>query len=332
MSFFENVQELRGNVHLRQEDMNLFCQRATWYQKQGRLILQENVRILDSQKELSADYIIFYENERREEAQGNVRVVDSTTVLTAERLVYFENGDYGIADKGVRMVNTRNNVVLTGGHAEYYRAADSVVVTFDPVLVQLDSLNTETWRITGQIMELRRNGDLAMVADSVRIIRDDFEVNCGLATYWRDEGRILLEKTPQVWRQNDRLTGNKIELFLDKKHLKQARVTGRAMLVARADSTDAEERFNLLDGHDLIIDFENNQMRHVTVENQATSWYHVFEDQRYQGLNKVTGDKIRIWLAVAKSTKFELKVNPAAHPGNFTRRAGNLLLKRQLNE
>ncbi|MCK5740251.1 hypothetical protein KAH55_13765 [bacterium] len=330
--FFENVQELRGNVHLRQEDMNLFCQQATWYRKQGRLILKENVRILDSQKELSADHLIFYENERREEAQGNVRVVDSTMVLSAERLVYFEDGDYGIADKGVRMVNTRNNLVLTGGHAEYYRAADSVVVTFNPVLIQMDSLGAEAWRITGQIMELRRNGDLAMVVDSVRIIRDDFEVSCGQATYWRDEGRILLEKHPRVWRQYDHLSGEKIELFLDKKHLKQARVNGRAKLVARADSADTEERFNLLDGNDLIINFENNQMRQVTIEHQATSWYHIFENKRYQGLNKVTGDKICIWLAGGQISRIRIESDPGSSSGVFYPPGREPVIEKTANE
>lgn len=313
----KRVRKFTGNVRLRQGAAKLACEKAIWYDDEGRGILENNVEIDDGEKILTADYVIYNERQRKEEARGNVKIVDSTRTLLADNVVFYEIEDKAIANNNVRIIDHDRDVVLTGGHAEYFRAIDSVFITFDPVLIQQDSLGQEDLRITGKVMELARNGAVALVSDSVRIHKDSTEARCGIAEFLRESNKIILRVEPEVWQVAQRLKGDSIELYIDEDEISQVKVLNQATIFSRVDSIDQQERWNLLSGQFMTIHFSANEMEKILVENQATSWYHVIEENNYKGLNKVTGDKLTLEVKNGKLHRILIESEPGLSSGVF---------------
>ena len=313
----QQIQRFEGNVRLVQGKARLACEKAVWYKAEGKVILEKNVVLDDGEKILTADFVTHYEHLKKEEARGNVKIIDSLRTLTAERVVYWEEEDKAIADRNVKIVESQQNLVLTGGHAEYYRANDSVLVTFDPVLIQYDSLDQEEIRVTGEVMELARNGEVAIVTDSVKITQDSTEARCGVAEFWRELNKIILRIDPKVWQTGQQLKGDSIELYFNKNELELVKVLNDAEILAKVDSIDQITRWNKLNGQLMTIHIKKNQMEKIIIENQATSWYHIIENKKYKGLNKVTGDKIRLFLTGGKLHRIQIESNPGLSSGIF---------------
>lgn len=313
----QNVSKLKGNVQLQQGQAKLSCQEAIWYEAEERVILERQVVIDDGEKILTADYVLYFMALKKIEARGHVKIIDSLRTLMSEKLTYFENEEKIIADKQVKIIDTERHVELTGGHAEYFRNNDSVLVTFNPVFIQQDSLGKEQLRIHGQLMEFARLNDLAMVTDSVLIVKDTTEARCDVAEFWRKLNKIILRGTPRIWQRQNQIKGDSIELYLKGEDLVQARILHQAEVISRADSIDATVRWNKLTGQLVTIYFSQNQMDHIEVENQATSWYHLIENKKYKGLNRITGDKLSLFLTGGRIKRIRFESQPAKSSGTF---------------
>lgn len=311
------IRKFTGNVRLYQGKSVLACRRATWYDREARIVLEDSVIIDDGEKVLTADKVTYYEKLKKEVACGNVRIVDSLRTLIADRVTFWENEDQAIADGNVKIIENEQRMILTGGHAEYFRAIDSVLVTFNPVLIQNDSLGQEDLRITGKVMELAGQGDLALVSDEVRIVSDSTEATCGIAEFWRKQNKVILRLEPEVLQDGQIMRGDSIELFFEQQELELVRVCQHAEIISRVDSIDTVERWNKLSGQYMTIYIKNRQIEKIIVENQATSWYHIIEDQKYKGLNKVTGDQLNLFLADGKLWRIRITSDPGISSGIF---------------
>ncbi len=311
------VRKLTGNVRFNQGESRIFCEEATWYESEQKVILERNVIIDDAQKVLTADYVVYFEAFMREEARGNVKIVDSSRTLTAERVIYLENEEKAIAENKVKIVDDERRVTLLGGYAEYFQTNDSILVTFNPVFMQHDSLGEEEIRITGEVMELAQNGQVAIVTDSVHITRDSTEASCGLAEFWRETNQIILRNNPRVWQSDMEITGDSILMAMKDDQIEKAYIINNAVIFSKADSIDSQIRWNKLTGKLMTIDFKDNAIEQVIVENQATSWYHLIEETQYKGLNKVTGDKISLQVSNNELKRIHIESKPGSSIGFF---------------
>jgi hypothetical protein len=67
----------------------------------------------------------------------------------------------------------------------------------------------------------------------------------------------------------------------------------------------------------MTIYFKDNAIDKVIVENQATSWYHLIEEMHYKGLNKVTGDKISLFVSNNELRRIRIESKPGSSNGVF---------------
>ena len=313
----KRIRELKGRVHFRQGDAHLFCEKATWFFDEERVLLERNVKIDDGEKLLFADFITYFGREMREEARGHVKIVDSTRTIEADQIIFYEEDDRAIAENNVRVTDTANFVTLTGGHGEYFRALDSVIVMINPVMIRSDSTGKEDLRIVGETMTLSQNGDKALVTDNVVITKDTTEARCGEAEYIREFNKFILRKEPRVWQIDQQLSGDTIELYFEDRHLDRVDVLGNAHVVSEADTVLLPGRMNRLTGQQMSINVHENEIETIVIENQATSWYHLIEEGEYKGLNKVIGDKLSLYLADGEIKRILIESDPDVSSGIF---------------
>jgi len=310
--------ELIGNVHLQQGKSEMFCGWAEHWRDAHKTIVHDDVRIYDENKILFADQVFYFDIPQVFKATGNVLLKDSVRQITAEQVSYLKNEDRIKAEKSVVMNDSINYIIITGDFAEFDNARDYALISGNPVLVRKDSTGKEELRITSIKMELFEDGDKAVVTDSVRITQSKANATCGLAEFYRKKNEILLKQKPVAWQGGDRLSGELIHLFVEKNKLVKAIVKDLAVVTSRVDTTDVtDQRLNILTGQQIAMYFENEELYQVEVENKATSYYYIYEDDEEKGMNKIIGDKISVYITNRRIERIVVESNPQLSSGTY---------------
>jgi lipopolysaccharide export system protein LptA len=319
-SYEENgriIRELIGHVKFAQDSAEMVCDRARQIADEAKSIFSGRVHIRDGEKWLRADELIYFENRKEQQAFGNVALGSGPHELRAKRVTYFQNDRRALADNDVVMTNSERRLRLTCGHLEYFRDEEYANATRSPVLVELDSLGAETLRITGEQIELFEGGKRAKVSKQVRITRRDTRAECEEAEYFSDAERIELRINPITWQGGDKLTGERIDLFLAEQKLTRTHVVNNASATSAVDTLKTGKRLNTLSGREITLLFEGEKVEKIVVDGTATSVYYLIEEGEEKGKVRVQGDRITLFVEDQRLQRVFIESKPGISTGRF---------------
>jgi lipopolysaccharide export system protein LptA len=349
----EDVRELVGNVRILQENVRISCDRAIHFIKRGRFNLIGNVVVNDDSVVLYAPRGTYLRDERRAEGFDGVRLEDPTTTLTAregrydvdpriavfrekvvirdtsstvtaDSVTYFRATKFSIAVGNVTVRNDQDDVTITGGRLEHAGLRQYSRMTLRPLLVQHDSsvAGVDTLLVRARVMEAFRDSLRCLVAtDSVKILRADLAAVCGFAKFFTAGDSILLRTAPVIWYQETQVTGDSMNIYLQRRAIHRVVVRGSAFAASRSDSL-FPERFDQLTGESLTMDFADKKLRRIEVVDRAVSVYHAYEDSLGNGVNRTSGDRIVMDFAAGRlqDIRFFSGIEGAYYPENMVRR------------
>jgi len=195
----ELVSHLRGSVVFRYEDMRISSDEATWWRNDGRVDFRRRVRVERAGDIITCDRLHF---------------ARETNLLTASgRFVYQDSARI---------------TILSGNHAEYSIDGKTFQLRGNPLLVRKDDAETDTLFIRGRIMTYNDSLKIATVIDSVNITRGNLKAASQNAQYFTNTNMAYLRRSPEVFYENHRVTGDSIDLHFGNETLKSARVVGNS--------------------------------------------------------------------------------------------------------
>mgnify|MGYP006278629993 CR=1 FL=1 len=314
----DNVRQLIGNVKFRQGDAVLTCNRATQYVEAGRTILYGDVAYVDTAKSLYGDKITYYEATQIAYVEGNVKLVDSTKTLYADRLRYYDEEEKAVAEGNVVMIDDAEDMVLTGTFAEYLQESKYAQVTGQPVLTKQDTTDSSELVIRGSFFEMFDDGDRFVVTDSVHVTRGEIEAFCDTLIYLQEASKITLASLPRVHQGEQYLTGRSVSLLLDEADVVGIEISGNAIATSRVDSSIITNvPYDLLTGEDMMVYVTDENIDSVRIVGRATSYYHVIEEGKEEGLNKALGDTMFIVFQDQELRRVRVTSSPSASTGEF---------------
>lgn len=312
------LQIFEGDVVFEQGDMRIDCDKAVEYSGTGEIVFSGDVRIRDSNRLLFADSVYVYDRQKREVARGNVKVITEKDTTTADRMVYYETEDSLVAHGDVRIANVEDNIRLTGEHLRYSRPGDYAIMLENPVLIQLDSLGNETMRIVADTMETFAGGDHFRASGQVKITQPGIEATCQRADFLKAEERTVLVGSPRAWRRNQEISCDTLKIYSQDARLVRAQAVGNAVSTSEADTLNPGRWVNRLSGELITFYFDASEdLERVVVESQATSLYHIVDDNLYRGANEVTGDRIQLLFSDGAVETVQVESDPGSSTGTF---------------
>jgi lipopolysaccharide export system protein LptA len=318
------VRELIGNVRFSQERVHVACDRALQFIESGRVDLTGNVVVHDDSVVLSAPRGVYHRDERRAEAfdevdlydghvrissrygqyfvnpriasfRSDVRVRDTSSTLIADSLTWFRDERRSEALGAVVVENADDHVTIRGGRFENTVRPPYSRMTVDPVLVQFDTTGAgriETLVVRSRVMESFRDSVRRLVAsDSVEIARGSLSGIGGRAVFFTEGDSINLRSTPVVWYGTSQITGDSMNIYLDRRRLREVLVMGNAVAGSQADPR-RPGRFDQMTGQTMRMEFEAQELQRIHVDVRAISIYHLFDDTTANGLNRTSGDRL----------------------------------------
>ncbi|HRE42056.1 MAG TPA: OstA-like protein [Ignavibacteria bacterium] len=141
----KSVREAEGNVHFVQGNINVYCNSATQYIDENRLVLSGNVRIYQDTLTLLTSRGVYYGNDKRAIGEGSVTLKDPNATLTANRGTYFFNDAKADFKGNVKVEN--KDYIITSNELIYFRntedsfAKGNVVVITDSAVIKADFID-----------------------------------------------------------------------------------------------------------------------------------------------------------------------------------------------
>ena len=310
----QELWELWGHVQLVQGEARLSCVQARWWLKDDEILLRGEVEIYDGKRTLRGDQVHYDGKTKEETATGHVSLESNNRKLTAQRIQYAQEEEVASAFGNVFIRDFIEKATIQGAKAVYNRSLDYSFIEGLPQLVKVDTASGERMVVNGVKMEAWGQEQRVVVTDSVRIEKGDLKGSCQKAEYRSRENVLVLEKMPVVWQRGQRMQGDRIDIRLEGVRFQGGFIQGKAEIVS-TDSTLED----VLKGQQILVEARDDTIRKVIVEGQASSLYHVVdEDDLDQGVNSVTGDRIILTFDGDRLDQVKVESSPGQCTGVYT--------------
>ncbi len=301
---------LYGDVHVNDDTLTLITQRAHYSGNTKTVTSHAPVYLNDRRRTLTANSGSYDAESKIARFYGNVFVHDSSSWLKSDTLYYYRIPDSTIANGNVRIKSLDNNVTIYGARFRNYGKKNYSRMTGKPLLVQIDTASDgriDTLMITGKTMEAYRDSanDRFVAEDSVNIVRGSLSARCGYGIYLSSDSLVILQKSPVVWYEDNQLSGDSIAVYIRNKNISKVFVSGAAFAVSQSDSLHTE-RFNQLKGKQLTMYLHDRKVSRIIVESNATSLYYLYDKNKPNGANKVSGDRVVMYFTGGKIDKISV--------------------------
>ena len=247
----KNEVELTGRVRVLRDTVTLTAKRGTYYGNTKKAVCEDGVRLETTHVTLLADSGTYFTEEKKSFFHSHVRVIDSTTTIFSDELTYLEKERESIAVRNVRVINADNNVQLFGDYLEHFDDTHYSRITERPRLMQIDTSSkgvVDTLVVKSLLMESFDDSTKKLIAtDSVAMARGALAVRCGWARYFTQKQFIELRQAPVVWYDDNQASGDSITLFMSHNKLQHAVIRNRTFALSLSDSA-YPARYNQLTG------------------------------------------------------------------------------------
>ncbi len=282
--------DLIGNVKMSQGDAFIQCEAAQWFRKADLVLLTGSVLIFDGSRTLIADRVRYEGKTRTETATGHVFFLDGERLLICEHLIYQQKKKNASAYTHVILKDFENLFTLRCKHLFYDETSEYAVATGDPFIIKTDSTSQDTLMIDGEKIELWAEENRMVVTDSVELAKGQLKAECQSAEYWSDQHQLILNSKPMVELKDQRMRAEQIVLDLKDLQFHGAVLTGSPEIIS-VDSTLE----NKISGQSIRIEARQDTVLRILVTGQASSTYHILEEDRDPGINVVTGDAMTLY-------------------------------------
>lgn len=263
-------------------------------------------------KIISNDNIIYCENgwydTKRDIAQFNKHAWynNKEQTLSGDSLYYDRTNGIGKAFNNITLTDTIQKTVINGNFAFYDEKKGKSFVTGNAHLAQIIDVDTlflhaDTLRTS---FDSTRTEKALFAFHKAKFFKSDLQGISDSLVYTFKDSIIALYHQPVLWTKENQFTADTISIIVGKKEIKKMFLYNYSFIVAMEDTMQDtlknmdSIRFNQVKGKNMIGYFEKNDLRKITVIENAETIYFVREDtSALIGINKVESTNMNIYIS-----------------------------------
>lgn len=301
----EQIRFFEGNIHFRQDTLDMYCDRAFFYPEKNRADFIGNVHIEDGHRDLWADKIEYYPQTKQADCFGNVKIDEQENHLRAKETSFNFESEEAFAREDLFIYNKKNRVKVWGQFGHYKAREKFSEVQSNARLTQLDSSGTDSMTVTaGKLEYFRDPPERALATDSVVIIRGALKASCDSAIVFPERKIAWLKVKPVAWYEDNELTGTTIKLGFDSTGIRTIDVSENGKARNLADSL--EGNWNKLLGKHIHMDVLEDKPQVLIASGNATSNYYLEESSSDPGMNFATADTISVYFKESQADSIRI--------------------------
>jgi len=231
----------------------------------------------------------------RDVSQFNKNAVINTREqkLKGDSIYYNRKAGFGKAIKNVSVIDSAQNVTITGNYAEYYEKTENSLITGRALLTQVydkDSLflHADTLRATYETKDsagkklIDYDKRILYAYHHVKFFKSDIQGKCDSLVYTYGDSTMRLYRQPVLWSEKNQLTAEKVEIRTGSGEIRSLVLSNTAFIVSREDSV----KFNQVKGKNMTAYFMKNKLYKIKVEGNGQAVYYPRDQGEIFSVNK----------------------------------------------
>ena len=222
--------------------------------------------------------------------------------MTGDTIFYDKRVGYGRVWGNMEMKDTVQQMTLYGNYGEMYELDSRGYVTDSALMVDwseedygymhADTLFTEDVHYTLDSTGIDTTYNQLRAHHNVRIYRTDMQAVCDSAIYNSRDSIMELYKEPVCWNENNQISADFIEIFLQDGVVDHAHGTGAAMV----SKQESARFFDQLSGKEMTAYIRNGELAQVDVSGNAETIFYPHEDDgTFIGMNRTQSSYVQIY-------------------------------------
>ncbi len=282
--------------------------------------LSEVVTFLGPTTITGDDNLIYCENGWYDTKVDQSRYYSNAYILTdgkrlqGDTLYYDRNTGFGKVDGNVQIIDTAENLLVTGGHARLFEKKDSAIVTDESLLMQVFDMDTLFMHAdTFKVYRTEEGAQFLFAYYGVKIFKNDLQGSCDSISYSLSDSTIKLYYNPVLWTLENQLTADSISIRTKNNKIHSLYLDKNAFIISRIDQL----RYNQIKGKNMIGYFKEGKLKTINVTgNGQTTYYGQDEANKFIGVNVAESANIRIVLGEKsiETITFLRKPKATMHP------------------
>lgn len=301
--------DFEGNVKANQAGTFISSDKLTYFRTSQTTYAKGNVEVLSDSGKLKANELTNVRLTGETIANGNVSLTNDTSELYCENFYDSKSSGLTTASRNVSLYDRKNNSWLLADTLARLRDSSLINVPISPYLLLLDTTKTvdsltgititriDTLFITAKSMVAKTGDSSAFYAhDSVRIFRLNFSGIGSALTYRNATGDMILHGRgrQRVWYDSTELDCDSLVMKTVNKKIDKIHTFGKPFLTSPYEDTTVKERINQLSSQRMILTVTQDTVRNLLAIDNAISLYFVSSDGKPSGINRATGDSLRV--------------------------------------
>lgn len=299
--------EFIGNVKARDSQKDLTSARLVYYRGSQTMVATKDVVVKSTSGTLYADEVT---NDRiigETSAKGKVHFENDSIILNADKMYQSDPLGLMTASGNVGVLDKSNSTVIVGDTLARLSKLNYVVAPKSPLLMVIDSsLKEDSLGVVAMAYDT-----LFMIADTmqaysgdsakfiglghVRLIRSDFSgIGEELVYNRQTEFMRLVGNRPRMWQDETEIAADSIHLFSRDRKVEYVWGLGGAFATSPFEDSLVSGRINQLTAQRMVLNVDDDTVRYLLGIDNALSIYFVSNDGKASGVNRSSGDSIRL--------------------------------------
>ncbi|MBK6348233.1 MAG: hypothetical protein IPN08_04195 [Bacteroidales bacterium] len=230
------------------------------------------------------------------EFNENARVKNGDQVLTGDSLYYERKNGYGQAFRNIQVIDTVQDMIVTGQYALYQKQLGYTMITQRPEAFFMEDgdtlfMHSDTMRAT---FDSARKTKEVFAYYHVKYYRHDIQGMTDSLVYAFRDSTMRMMGAPVIWTDANQLTADSIHITTANKQLKNMLLYNSAFIISK-DTLGAG--YNQIKGRNMTGYFKDNELTSIKVEGNSETIYWVREeDGTLTGINKAFSSNMSIRL------------------------------------
>lgn len=231
-------------------------------------------------------------------------------LIKSDSLYYERNTGTGKAFRNIWMIDSAQNIIITGNYAWYREKPQYAIISDSVVLMQYT--NDDTMYIHSDT--IKSIADSANKERTIRayfhtkIFKNNLQGKCDSLTYTTADSTIRLFIKPVLWSDENQITSEYIELQMANNKLNTAHFYNNSFIISKEDTG----KFNQIKGRKMTGYFKDNELNQVFVSGNGQTVYYAKDSSGIIGINKAESSDLKIYLENRKVKRIVFLTQPNA--------------------
>jgi len=219
-------------------------------------------------------------------------------LITGDTIYYERVNGFGQVFNNALLLDTIQNIVLTGNYGEIIRQQGVGFMTQRAVGILIDKsdslfIHADTIKAFFDSEEEQEQIKTMFAYYKVKFFRKDLQGACDSLVYHGADSTLYMYHNPVIWSEKNQLTADTITLTIRDGELDTMVMYKSAFIIAQDDTN----KFNQIKGKDMIAYFLKNELYKIKViGNSETIYFAREEDRSLIGINKIHSSDMLIFI------------------------------------